>query len=441
MVLKALSRLAIGLLKLLVVLVTLSTVILYWPGQDARFRPSPNPAYIPQAEDSFASYVEKNRLRIHEALSTYFYDLDPQPFGANYPIDLVVQMRSPYQLTPSNVECSQQQTKQLGFLLVHGLSDSPYLLKPLALSLQKNYPCALIRGLLSPGHSTVPGDLLNVSRSDWLSTFDWAVSGFKSEVDSLLIVGYSNGAALALNHLDRHRGETLIKGLISLSPGLNAKDERAFLSPYIKYFAPWINKDVDTDAVKYQSFPMNAAAEFYRLGMPLIDASFSPLKTPLLMFVSSDDSTVDNQTSVDFFCKNSSLASHENSASKLIWYQSAYTQKIPLRSCAGLNIRMIDNSNPRFISSSHVSLSMPEDDVHYGVNGYAVCLAYKDDAQRFSECVHNDSATVYAENNLADDGGLLQGKLVRRSTFNPAYDAMLEDIRVFINSLFETQGI
>ena len=40
---------------------------------------------------------------------------------------------------------------------------------------------------------------------------------------------------------------------------------------------------------------------------------------------------------------------------------------------------------------------------------------------------------LYAENNYMDENGLYDGKIVRRTSFNPDYDEMIADIRCFID--------
>ena len=205
------------------------------PSGESRFNPSATPAYLPAAEDSFEFYVEENRSRIRAVLAEYYFTDSDTPFGPGYSIDRVLDMRSPYQLSPEAGTCqSGEGNNAKGFLLVHGLTDSPYLLRKVGESLAAAYPCALVRGLLSPGHGTIPGDLLNVRVQQWLTTIEFGINSFAGKVDELHVVGYSNGRALALNFLDNNRLENSVTSLILLSPGLETLDKRAYLTPYLR---------------------------------------------------------------------------------------------------------------------------------------------------------------------------------------------------------------
>jgi len=247
-------------------------------------------------------------------------------------------------------------------------------------------------------------------------------------VDSLYVVGYSNGSVLALNYLDRNRETDFINGLILLSPGLEMRDNRAFLSPWLKFGWKWINQNLDQDAVKYESFPMNAAAEFYHLTKDVGRADFGPLDLPVLMVVSGDDTTINNQYSVDFFCNKITSDSR-----KMIWYQSNLSREIPQRKCNGINIFPTAQSD-RFVSYSHVAITMPQSDPHYGMDGnYSVCLRYSGDAALFLRCREDNEATVYAEHTYLNKFGTYQGKLVRRTTFNPAYEEMISELICFVD--------
>lgn len=393
-----------------------------------RMNPSEFTAYVPAMGDDFDDYVRENRRRIRGALERYYYQESDNPFLAGYSLEQVLEFRSPYEIPPSE-NCSDRRNPQLGFLLVHGLSDSPYLLKALAEDLSLRYPCALLRGLLTPGHGTVPGDLVSSRLEDWVSNFDYGVDSFAQEVEQLIVVGYSNGSALALDYLLREPDNELVQGLLLLSPGLEPLDSRAFLSPWVKYLARWVNQDADTDAVKYESFPMQAAAEFYRLGKRISDNREANIDLPTLMVVSSDDTTVNNQTAVSFFCNR---VSHPQRS--LLWYSTPSSTFQPAEECSGVDAIVPNDLPDQFLSFSHVALGIPADDPHYGINGhYPVCIAYAGDPDRLDACRQNNEATVYAENNYRSDA-LYQGeKLVRRSSFNPDYSNMLNRIVDFVD--------
>lgn len=412
---------------LLLALGILILIFLQRPSDVARYNPSDHPAYIPSSTDSFTFYIEENRRRIRAALTEYYFGSDAAPFGPAYTLEDVVDMRAPYQLLPRDGDC-EAGTSRKGFLLVHGLTDSPYLLRSVAESLAEIYPCAVLYGLLSPGHGTIPGDLLNVRLEQWVVAFEYGLNSLSREADELNVIGYSNGSALALNYLNLNRESELISKLILLSPGLETADTRAQWTPYLRYFLKWIVEENDSDAVKYESFPTNAAAEFYKLAKSVVAPDYEPIDTPTLMVVSADDTTINSQASADFFCRNL-----DSGTSRLLWLQSPQGGSTLQDRCAGITVRQGSFSDARFVSYSHVALTLPSQDAHYGIDGNnPVCLAHADFPDRYRRCLDGDGSAVYAENNYLDTEGEFNGRIVRRATYNPAYDELIADIQCFI---------
>ncbi|WP_083851204.1 alpha/beta hydrolase [Pusillimonas noertemannii] len=86
-------------------------------------------------------------------------------------------------------------------VLLHGLTDSPYVLRHIARHYQSvGYVVVAIR---LPGHGTVPASLTDVGWHDWLAATRLAVREARRRVPAprpLHMVGFSNGGALALMH-------------------------------------------------------------------------------------------------------------------------------------------------------------------------------------------------------------------------------------------------
>jgi len=401
----------------------------YNPLLDNRLLPYDG-VHMPAPTEEFSEYVAHNRALIRAALVDLGYGSDRAANLTPYTLEELVDMRAPFELSEAGATCiSSQAGAGKGFLLIHGLSDSPYLLRSVAQSLSEAFPCALIRSLLTPGHGTVPGALLTVDRADWQQITTYGVNSFRQQVDELYVVGYSNGAALILDYLDNNRTEDLVQGLVFLSPGLRAINPQIVLAPYVKYFLHWVSRGEDTDAVKYESFATNAAAEFHLLTRRLLSESFSAIETPTLMVVSGDDSTIDAATTVDFFCDRI-----QSSRKTLLWYRSPVTETSPARNCSGIEVLNVESDLDRFVSHSHVSISIPVTDPHYGLDSnYSQCLGYNEDPALFTACLEDDDNTVYAEYTVRDSNGLYENKLVRRATFNPLYPEMITRISCFVN--------
>ena len=99
-----------------------------------------------------------------------------------------------------------------GVLLLHGMSDSPYSLRNLGQRL--NQAGALVLGLRIPGHGTAPSGLVEVTWQDMAASVRLAVHHLADQIGDrpLHVVGYSNGAALAVHYaLATLEDETLPK--------------------------------------------------------------------------------------------------------------------------------------------------------------------------------------------------------------------------------------
>ena len=391
--------------------------------------PSGLEAIVPSPDLPFQDYVDQNSARIRQVLARDYYALRDEPFGSDYEIDKAVAMRAPFQWQPSEAACADAQPRT-GFLLIHGLTDSPYLLSDVAASLRERYPCALQRGLLLPGHSTVPGDTLDMRFEDWMAVTEYGVNSFRTEVDALFMVGFSTGTSLSVRYVDAHRDDELIKGLIMLSPAIAARSRLAFLSPYVRWFSDWLSENAERDAGRYESFSMNAGAEFYELTSELSSASFSPISVPVFMAGSSADATVNMEAAREFFCTKT-----PRGARSMLWYQATGIDAPPQEECDGLLVLPGQSAAYRVVNLSHTSISMAPDNPHYGLDGdYSICLQYGDGSPDYTQCVNDDGQTVYGESGLGSDGRY-EGKLIRRGSFNPHYAQMIEHIERFIESV------
>jgi predicted alpha/beta hydrolase family esterase len=277
---------------------------------------------------------------------------------------------------------------------------------------------------------------LQAGFEDWYGNFEYGIDSFSGEVDRLYVVGYSIGSALALTYLDNNRDSDEIEALILLSPGLESTNEQAYLAPYLRHLYKWVVRQEDTDAVKYVSLPTNAAAEFFALSQSVTYDGFMPLEVRALMVASEDDTTVNVQTSLEFFCQN--LNYNDN---RLILYRSSHNGVPPSHLCDRIDIQENAMNDSRYGSHSHVAITIPPGDQHYGVDGNnPVCLAHVEFPERFQNCLSNDNDSVYAENNYVDENGLFEGKIVRRTSFNSHYVEMIAQIECFIRETCQTEN-
>jgi alpha-beta hydrolase superfamily lysophospholipase len=195
-------------------------------------------------------------------------------------------------------------------LLLHGLTDSPYSLRRTGEVLAARGMAVV--GLRLPGHGTVPAALDRATRDDWLAAVRLAARHCRDlapEPSPFLVVGYSNGAALATVYtLEAVEGGGLPvpDRLVLLSPAIGVTAIARFAAwhrcvSFMPFFEglKWQDVDLEYDPYKYNSFPKNAAYQTYRLTRSLQDgverlqrAGRAASLPPVLTFLSVADATV-----------------------------------------------------------------------------------------------------------------------------------------------------
>ncbi len=165
---------------------------------------------------------------------------------------------------------------RLAVLLVHGLSDSPYVLHRIAERLHAQG--AWVVGLRLPGHGTAPSALTRVRWEDWAAAVRLAARHLHDRAGPdvpLYLVGFSTGAALSVEYaLARLEGEDLpaVAGLVLLSPAIGVDplapvalwQSRLAMLPGLEKLA-WLSIGPEYDPYKYVSFATNAGYQIYRV--------------------------------------------------------------------------------------------------------------------------------------------------------------------------------
>jgi len=196
-------------------------------------------------------------------------------------------------------------------VMLHGLTDSPYSLRHVAMHYaERGFVVVVMR---MPGHGTVPAALTRVRWEDWMAATRLAVRHARALAGDdvpLHVVGYSNGAALAMKYtMDALADERLPRPdqLVLISPmiGITSMARFAGVLGWPAAFPPfaksaWLDIQPEYNPFKYNSFPVNAARQSSQLTRAVQDQLDSlrdegELRRlpPILTFQSLVDYTVD----------------------------------------------------------------------------------------------------------------------------------------------------
>ena len=197
-----------------------------------------------------------------------------------------------------------------GAFVVHGLSDSPYSMRSVGQILQDEGFHTL--ALRMPGHGTIPGGLRTATWRDFRAAYRLGVNAVAEKIGPerpIVLVGYSNGAALAVDYAVRALRQDVERApdlLILISPAVEAPGVAAYA-----YLQRWMSRlpgleklawtDIlpEYDPYKYNSFPVYAGEQIYSLTSQLQKRMSELAETgrldqlpPILIFQSLVDATI-----------------------------------------------------------------------------------------------------------------------------------------------------
>jgi len=310
----------------------------------SRFKPCPINGSLTYP-DSFSEYVEITKTHIENCRTDLTTDNR----------DKVIQANIPFEYQPT-------QPTENAIILFHGLLDSTYSMRELGhFFCQQGY---LVRAPLLPGHGTRPGDLLNISVSDWLKATEYAINVTKKKVKNIYLVGFSGGASLALYHALTRKD---IQGVITMAPSFRLLNKAAYLSGLIHVYGQyrkktqWFKRQSEIDYARYEAFPANLASQALSLTKQLRTTFKNyPLKTPWQLILTEDDETVCSKTALKIF---NTTPNSKNKA--LIYAKSMPLTTIPSR----VEYRISKHLKDNIVDFSHICLPLSATNPHYGKNG------------------------------------------------------------------------
>ncbi|MES2625116.1 MAG: alpha/beta fold hydrolase [Pseudomonadota bacterium] len=404
---KTLTKLGIGTVVVLVVLVATAGLLLS-NGKTLGERHNPFKATtaFDFAAGSFADYVAFTKATIKSERE-------------DNPTQDVVDNLASFILTPGP-ECPQDANGRYakGIVLVHGLLDSTYNMRPIGEYFQSQ--CFYVQGVLLPGHATRPGDLLATSWEKWTEVTHFAATQLALHANTLFLAGHSIGGALSL--LEGTQNPE-VDALILFAPALAVTDTARFagsVSLLGKIFpkAGWLDADKDDAVYRYESMSFSSVAETWALiGVMQEAIKQSPRQLPVFTVASMQDSTVLTPAILDY------MASNTNPLSHTLLYSQEEIAAIP-----NTTIVVSKSLDQGILSLSHLGLMTPPTHPWFGRDGvYRSCGHYgNEENPRFVQC-KNGERDFYGE---TTPGNIEEGVL-ERIAFNPYYDVMIEQISSF----------
>ena len=337
---------------------------------------------------------------------------------------LVTDLVAPFELNVVNSEKA--------VLLIHGLTDSPYLFHDLA----RFYHAQgfNVRTLLLPGHGTAPQALVDIRYQKWQQATEYAIKKTLQDYKQVYLGGFSTGGALILENLLSHDDNAAqVKGVMLWAPASKAKSSFAWAAKVADWFFDYAHKGADIDFAKYESFPLNAGAQVHALMNALADKiknAKSIPDIPLLTVISEHDSTIDTEATLELLANWHNGANRKTkSLDQLFYFGEA-------RSLAGLPKTMertIANCQEKaycqqLINVAHTSVTNAADNPHYGWQGsYRNCeTAFG--SEDYLTCKMTDQAKL----GETTSENLDKYPSLQRLTFNPNFEQMTQALSQFI---------
>lgn len=372
--------------------------------RSALYQDSGKPYPIYDLNLSFDEYISQCKQLITESR----IDLN-QPNA-----EQIINANAPFELRPT-------ESGKSGALLIHGLLDSPLMMRDIGLQLQAHG--VLSRAILLPGHGTVPGDLLQVDYHQWLQAVRYGIESFANEVEQLYLIGYSTGASLALYHSLKNKKN--IAGMILLAPALKINSAFAGIAGWYKPFcrfgmrAAWLNQDPNEtmDYAKYSSITFNAVYQVHQLAQAI--KKEQPSTLPLLFALAQADDTICSTAALHYFQQQ------PNPLNQLI----LYSNDPEINHHPQITQRCARYDNLRILNFSHLALPISRDNFHYGEEGDYPLASH----------VMREDAIYYGEFTplqIKIQEWLVKFKLAsnqyQRLTFNPDFDFLMRKILDFV---------
>lgn len=177
----------------------------------------------------------------------------------------------------------------LGIVMLHGFTGSGVAIRPWAQFLADQGHTVIAPRL--PGHGTRWQDLNRTSWTDWYTEAERAVAWLRPQCRTIVAMGISTGAVLALRLAERHAD---IAGVVGVNPVIQTeRRDRRYLSSLYSVIGslPNLNNDIKRPGVSegaYDRVPLRAAYSLTKLWAQT-KSDIDAVTVPVLLFRSADD--------------------------------------------------------------------------------------------------------------------------------------------------------
>lgn len=356
-------------------------------------------SWVPQsvAAPTFGEYQQQTRERLQATKPAFVGISAEQAIEAVMPFE-VGPPESPHAL-----------------LLVHGLTDSPAMLRSVAERLGAQG--VHVRVLLLECHGSVPQACFDVQADTWRQQVREQLENMLVLHEQVYLGGFSMGGVLAtLEGMEHPR----VPGLLLWAPAWKASSSMLWLTDWLHPFMDWLGQQPELDYGKYASLSLNAVRQYHHLAKAsrALLQRHDSFGKPVLVVASADDGTIDSQYLWQQFSRMGQFDA------QLHWYgelPEPYQGPATLKHWPGYD------EQARILGISHLGLTNSAQHPHYGAQGdYRNCLSHWQ-TPAYQSCMETETPW-YGEEGME---GMEQHQAARLM-FNPYFEPMMEAVEQFI---------
>lgn len=187
-------------------------------------------------------------------------------------------------------------------VLVHGLTDSPYFTKDLALLL--NSQGYNVYSVLLSGHGTQVEDLFQATTQTWLTdikrTILYALKD--SKATQVVLSGFSMGGVLTTSLTLSPIWSKYISNLILLAPAFKIKNNTgiAMCATGAYRLKTWAKNNPGKSPVRYNQMPFQSVCELTDIGSR-VRGSANKIAKPVFLAVTDGDQTIDTKKAIQVY--------------------------------------------------------------------------------------------------------------------------------------------